>query len=200
MLTMQPVNIDINIERSNLNDNDEDIFMTNENSQSMIDDNIFAISFDCHTILQSTFKHKSFRDNQLDIIIHIINGGDGLVLLPTGGGKSLCYQLPAVYHGKPAFVISPLVSLISDQIVSLKAKGINATTLTKYANDLNRQIAVEKPDIIYSTPESLNEEKYPKNMNALIDIHSTYGLSHIYFPLFEKLLVCFSPCQCAKRS
>eukprot|EP01084_Bolivina_argentea_P061999 113350_1 len=177
MLTMQPVNIDINIERSNLNDNDEDIFMTNENSQSMIDDNIFAISFDCHTILQSTFKHKSFRDNQLDIIIHIINGGDGLVLLPTGGGKSLCYQLPAVYHGKPAFVISPLVSLISDQIVSLKAKGINATTLTKYANDLNRQIAVEKPDIIYSTPESLNEEKYPKNMNALIDIHSTYGLS-----------------------
>eukprot|EP01084_Bolivina_argentea_P061998 113345_1 len=185
MLTMQPVNIDINIERSNLNDNDEDIFMSDENSQSyfsdeevlMLDDNILAISFDCHTILQNNFKHKAFRGTQLDIIIHTITGGDGLALLPTGVGKSLCYQLPAIYSAKPALVVSPLISLINNQISSLKAKGINATSLTKYACELNGQVQPDKPDIIYSTPESLCEDKYPNKMKALRDIYSKYGLS-----------------------
>eukprot|EP01084_Bolivina_argentea_P074445 135057_1 len=174
---MHPIDIDINIERSNLNDNDEDTFMIDQNSESMLPDNILALSYECHAILQDTFKHKSFRDTQLDIIIHTINGGDSLALLSTGVGKSLCYQLPAIYLQKPALVVSPLISLMNDQITSLRAKGINATTLTQYVYELNSPNQPVKPDIIYSTPESLSHVKCAANVNSLKDIYSKYGLS-----------------------
>ncbi len=80
-------------------------------------------------VLQNTFGLKEFRRGQREILTSILNGRDVLAVLPTGGGKSLCYQLPAVLLGKLVIVISPLIALMNDQVASLKKRGIPAGCL-----------------------------------------------------------------------
>jgi ATP-dependent DNA helicase RecQ len=71
-------------------------------------------------VLQSVFGFNAFRHNQEAIVEHVIAGGDALVLMPTGGGKSLCYQIPALVRSGTAVVVSPLIALMQDQVVALK--------------------------------------------------------------------------------
>ena len=76
--------------------------------------------------LQDVFGLSDFRPHQQDIIEQVLDGGDAFVLMPTGGGKSLCYQLPALHRAGLAIVISPLISLMKDQVDALKANGVRA--------------------------------------------------------------------------
>ena len=77
-------------------------------------------------ILRRVFGYDSFRGPQQEIIEHLIAGGDALVLMPTGGGKSLCYQIPALVRRGTGVVISPLIALMQDQVDAMRALGVRA--------------------------------------------------------------------------
>ena len=77
-------------------------------------------------VLERIFGYDSFRGAQQEIIEHVIGGGDALVLMPTGGGKSLCYQVPALVRPGTGVVISPLIALMQDQVDALQALGVRA--------------------------------------------------------------------------
>src|ERR671912_1696344 len=80
-------------------------------------------------LLKTVFGHPEFRGAQEDIVAHVAGGGDALVLMPTGGGKSLCYQLPALLREGTALVVSPLIALMQDQVAALKQSGVRAAFL-----------------------------------------------------------------------
>src|SRR3954454_15254011 len=81
------------------------------------------------TALQTHFGHDGFRDGQEEVIRALLNGESALALFPTGAGKSLCYQLPAVLMEGTALVVSPLIALMKDQVDALRARGIAAARL-----------------------------------------------------------------------
>lgn len=87
------------------------------------------------------FGIKSFRGNQEKIINHLLNGGNSLVLMPTGMGKSICYQIPALILEGTCIVISPLIALMKDQVDSLSKKGIQATFIN---SSLSRSERLER--------------------------------------------------------
>eukprot|EP01084_Bolivina_argentea_P213617 362742_1 len=127
-------------------------------------ENAQRISNKSHAILKNYFNYSTFRANQLDIITNTINGGDSLVVMGTGSGKSLCYQIPALISHKPAIVISPLLSLIQNQVSGLLSNGISAISFTSASNsthgDYVDAFVNKKYSIIYLTPEGLESKLY----------------------------------------
>ncbi len=115
--------------------------------------------------LKTHFGYDQFREHQLDIIQHVLEGGDALVIMPTGGGKSICYQLPAMLKEGFTLVISPLISLMNDQVRSLKANGIPAGALHSgtdpdEARTIYTQIANLELKILYVSPERVLTSKF----------------------------------------
>ena len=110
--------------------------------------------------LRRVFGYDSFRGDQAAIIDHVIAGGDAVVLMPTGGGKSLCYQIPALVRHGTGIVISPLIALMHDQVEALKAVGVRAAFLNSTQTP-TEQASVERAyrdgelDIVYIAPERL---------------------------------------------
>ena len=111
-------------------------------------------------ILQTVFGYPSFRPPQDEIIDTVIAGGDALVLMPTGGGKSLCYQIPALAREGCAVVISPLIALMQDQVNALQQLGARASFLNS-TQDAATSARVEEAllsneiDLLYIAPERL---------------------------------------------
>ncbi|MGS2640074.1 DNA helicase RecQ [Streptosporangium sp. LJ11] len=115
---------------------------------------------DASRVLQRVFGYDSFRAGQQEIIEHVVSGGDALVLMPTGGGKSLCYQIPALVRKGTGVVISPLIALMQDQVDALTALGVRAGFLNS-TQDFEERRAVESAflsgelDLLYLAPERL---------------------------------------------
>src|SRR5687768_17747139 len=111
-------------------------------------------------LLKTVFGHPAFRGAQEDIVGHVAGGGDALVLMPTGGGKSLCYQLPALMREGCAVVVSPLIALMHDQVGALTEAGVSAAVLNssldaETALRTEREFAAGKLDLLYVAPERL---------------------------------------------
>ena len=131
---------------------------------------------DIFEALRRHFGYNSFRENQEEIIRHILQGNDALVLMPTGGGKSICYQIPALTMPGTAIIISPLISLMKDQVETLRANGIEAEALNS-GNDPSVDLVIRRKclqgtiKLLYISPEKLLSE---------LD----YLLSHMQISLF----------------
>ena len=110
--------------------------------------------------LRRVFGHPGFRGAQGDIVEHVAGGGDALVLMPTGGGKSICYQLPALLREGTGVVVSPLIALMQDQVAAMQQVGVRAAFLNssldwKAARDVERAMAAGELDLLYIAPERL---------------------------------------------
>src|SRR5512142_464106 len=111
-------------------------------------------------LLREVFGYDSFRGAQDEIISHVIDGGDALVLMPTGGGKSLCYQIPALVRPGTGIVISPLIALMQDQVQALRQLGIRADFLNSTQDPGTRHVVEQQfkageLDLLYLAPERL---------------------------------------------
>ncbi|GMU69268.1 MAG: ATP-dependent DNA helicase RecQ [Steroidobacteraceae bacterium] len=115
-------------------------------------------------VLQDVFGYPGFRPDQAQIITHVAGGGDALVLMPTGGGKSLCYQVPALLRDGVGVVVSPLIALMQDQVAALKEAGVRAEFLNstldwRQAQEIERRAAAGELDLLYLAPERLVTER-----------------------------------------
>ena len=125
-------------------------------------------------ILRDVFGYPAFRGEQADIIGHVAGGGDALVLMPTGGGKSLCYQIPALLRPGCAIVVSPLIALMQDQVDALTQLGVKAACLNSTL-DWREAQAVEQAmfsgniDLVYIAPERLLLDRTLALLDALYE-------------------------------
>jgi ATP-dependent DNA helicase RecQ len=135
------------------------------------------------SVLQAVFGYEQFRGPQQAIVSHVIAGGDALVLMPTGGGKSLCYQVPAIVRQQQgqgvAIVVSPLIALMHDQVGALEEAGVSAAYLNStlsYEETQEVEWRLQSGDItmLYAAPERLNT---PRFLGLLDDLHAQGKLS-----------------------
>src|SRR6201991_26486 len=115
---------------------------------------------DALAVLHSVFGLPGFRGSQQEIVRHVTDGGNCLVLMPTGGGKSLCYQLPSLLREGCGIVVSPLIALMRDQVAGLLEAGVNAAALNstlsfEEANEIERRLLAGDLDLLYVAPERL---------------------------------------------
>ena len=116
------------------------------------------------SILQETFGYSAFREPQAAVIEAVINGNDALLLMSTGGGKSLCYQIPAIIRPGCGIVISPLIALMQDQVAALRLLGIRANFLNSTLNAeevyaIESSLRNDELDLLYIAPERLNQSR-----------------------------------------
>jgi ATP-dependent DNA helicase RecQ len=115
-------------------------------------------------LLQTVFGYPAFRGQQADIVNHVASGGDALVLMPTGGGKSLCYQIPALLREGVGVVVSPLIALMQDQVDALEEVGVraaflNSTQTFEETLRIERLVRTGEIDLVYVAPERLMTQR-----------------------------------------
>ncbi|MBR0175589.1 MAG: DNA helicase RecQ [Bacteroidales bacterium] len=137
-------------------------------------------SAEIHSTLKEFFGYDNFKGDQESVINHLLNGGDAFVLMPTGGGKSLCYQLPALVADGTAIVISPLIALMKNQVDVLRgfvssnesiAHFLNSSLSRQEIDDVKADLLAGRTKILYVAPESLTKEE---NVALLKEIHISF--------------------------
>ena len=125
-------------------------------------------------VLRDVFGFAEYRPDQEEIVDHLVAGGDAFVLMPTGGGKSLCYQLPAIVRPGTGVVVSPLISLMKDQVDALRAAGVSAAAYNSSleageARSVLRALHAGELDLLYVAPETLMTEGFLERLRGLAD-------------------------------
>ncbi|WP_135467048.1 DNA helicase RecQ [Crenalkalicoccus roseus] len=160
-----------------------------------------AAGADPAEVLRRVFGHPGFRGLQAEVVRHVVAGGSGLVLMPTGGGKSLCYQVPALCRPGLAVVVSPLIALMEDQVAALRQQGVAAAALhselpEEAGREVRRDLARGALKLLYVSPERLTLEatlarleERPLALFAVDEAHCVSQWGHHFRPEYRGLAV-----------
>jgi ATP-dependent DNA helicase RecQ len=154
-----------------------------------------------HHVLRSVFGYETFRPPQDEVVAHLVAGGDAVVLMPTGGGKSLCYQVPALVRPGTGLVVSPLIALMQDQVAALRQAGVRAAFLNSSlrpdeARQVEARLRAGGLDLLYLAPERLVLDRtldllagVPLALIAIDEAHCVSQWGHDFRPEYLQLAV-----------